>query len=123
MTTLSLAAVSCLGRQGGVAPSANHLFGLVLSGESDEGWLDFDAAETAAAKAEHEVQGGLFLDVVVGEGAAVFELLSGEDETLLIWGDAFLILNLGFDVINGVAGLDIQSYRLAGEGLDENLHI
>ena len=65
----------------------------------------------------------LLLDVVVGEGAAVFKLLAGEDEALLIWGDTFFILNLGLDVLNGVAGLDIQSNRLAGEGLDENLHI
>ena len=69
------------------------------------------------------MQGRLFLDVVVGEGAAVFELLSCEDEALLIRRDAFLILNFGLDVLNGVARLDIQSDRLACEGLDENLHI
>ena len=42
----------------------------------------------AAAKAEHQVQGGLLLDVVVGEGAAILQLLPGEDEALLIRGDA-----------------------------------
>ena len=36
-----------------------------------------------------------FLDVVVRKGAAVFELLSGEDEALLIRWDTFLVLNLG----------------------------
>ena len=30
----------------------------------------------ATAEAEHQVEGGLLLDVVVGEGAAVLELLS-----------------------------------------------
>ena len=69
------------------------------------------------------MKGGLLLDVVVGESAAVFKLLSGKDEALLIWGDAFLVLNFGLDVLNGVARLDIQSDRLACEGLDENLHI
>ena len=99
MTTLTLTAVSCLGGKGGVTSSANHLFGLVLSGQNDERGLNLDAAETTATKAEHEVQSGLFLDVVVGEGAAVFELLSGEDKTLLVWGDTFLILNLGLDIL------------------------
>ena len=33
----------------------------------------------AAAQTEDEVQGGFLLDVVVREGASVFELLAGED--------------------------------------------
>ncbi|KAK7290074.1 hypothetical protein RIF29_04237 [Crotalaria pallida] len=33
----------------------------------------------AAAEAEDEVEGGLLLDVVVGEGAAVLELFTGEE--------------------------------------------
>ena len=33
----------------------------------------------AAAETEDEVEGGFLLDVVVREGAAVFELLAGED--------------------------------------------
>ena len=69
------------------------------------------------------MEGGLFLNVVIGEGAAVFELLAGKDESLLIWGDTFLVLNFGFDVLNAVAGLDIKSNRLTGQGLNENLHI
>ncbi len=32
-----------------------------------------------AAQTEDEVQGGFLLDVVVGQGAAVFELFAGED--------------------------------------------
>ncbi len=38
------------------------------------------------------MQGRLLLDVVVGEGAAVLELLAGEDEALLVGGDALLVL-------------------------------
>jgi len=34
------------------------------------------------------VKGGLLLDVVVREGAAILELLAREDETLLVRGDA-----------------------------------
>ena len=49
----------------------------------------------------------LLLDVVVGESAAVLELLASEDQSLLVRGNTFLILDLGLHVINGVAGLDI----------------
>ena len=34
------------------------------------------------------------LNVVVGEGAAVLELLASEDEALLVWGNAFLVYGL-----------------------------
>ena len=30
----------------------------------------------------------LLLDVIVGEGSAIFELLAGKDEALLVGGDA-----------------------------------
>ncbi len=48
------------------------------------------------------MEGRLLLDVVVGEGSAVFELLSSEDKALLVWGDTFLVLDLSLDVLNGV---------------------
>ena len=41
------------------------------------------------------MEGGLLLDVVIGEGAAILELLSGEDQTLLIGRNTFLVLDLG----------------------------
>ena len=37
------------------------------------------------------MKGRFFLDVVVGEGTAVFELLAGEDEALLVGGNAFFV--------------------------------
>ena len=74
-------------------------------------------------KAEHKVKGGLLLDVVVREGAAVLELLAGEDEALLIGGDTLLVLDLGLDVVDGVGGLDLKGDGLAREGLDEDLHL
>ena len=62
------------------------------------------------------------LDVVVLEGSTVFELLSSEDESLLIWGNTFLVLDLSLDVFNGVGGLDIKSDGFTCEGLNEDLH-
>jgi len=45
------------------------------------------------------VEGGLLLDVVVGQSAAILELLSGEDQALLVRGNALLVLDLGLDVV------------------------
>ena len=75
----------------------------------------------AAAQAEDEVEGGLLLDVVVGEGAAVLELLAREDQPLLVGRDALLVLDLGLDVVDRVGRLDLERDGLAGEGLDEDL--
>jgi len=35
-------------------------------------------------QAEHQVEGRLLLNVVVGQGPSIFQLLTGEDQTLLI---------------------------------------
>merc|ERR1712096_178126 len=82
--------------------------------------LDEDLHSTS--KSEDEMEGGLLLDVVVAEGSAVLELLSGEDESLLIWGNSFLVLDLGLDVLNSVCWLDIEGDGLSSESLDEDLH-
>jgi len=68
------------------------------------------------------VESGLFLDVVIGEGSAVFELLSSKDESLLIWWDSFLVLDLGLYVFNGVCWLDIKGDGFTCECFYENLH-
>ena len=46
---------------------------------------------TSTTQAEHQVESRLLLDVVVGESAAILKLLAGEDETLLVRGNALLI--------------------------------
>jgi len=68
------------------------------------------------------MEGGLLLDVVVSECAAIFELLSGKDETLLIWRDTFFVLDLGLDGLDGVSAFDIEGDGLASKSLDEDLH-
>merc|ERR1712241_1099212 len=68
------------------------------------------------------MEGALLLDVVVGEGSSVLQLLASEDQPLLVWGDSLLVLDLGLDVLNGVRGLHLEGDGLTGEGLDEDLH-
>ena len=52
-----------------------------------------------------------------------FELFAGENESLLIGRDAFLVLDFSLDGFDRVRGLDIEGDGLARKGLDENLHI
>ncbi|RAK93927.1 hypothetical protein BO79DRAFT_27447 [Aspergillus costaricaensis CBS 115574] len=61
------------------------------------------------------------LDVVVAQGAAILKLLTSEDKTLLIRGDTLLVLDLGLDVVDGVARLDVEGNGLTREGLDETI--
>ena len=58
---------------------------------------------------------------VVSKGAAILELLASEDQTLLIRGDLFPILNLLLDVLDTVGGVDIQGDSLTSQSLDEKL--
>merc|ERR1712100_226578 len=82
-------------------------------------WLTFSVS---TSESEHQVEGRLLLDVVVRKSSAVFELLSGEDQSLLIWRDALLVLDLGLDVFDGVSWLDIKGDGLASKSLHEDLH-
>ena len=57
----------------------------------------------------------LLLNIVIRKSAAVLQLLASENETLLIRGNAFLILDLGLYVVDSIAGLDLESDGLAGD--------
>jgi hypothetical protein len=62
------------------------------------------------------------LNVVIAQCTSILELLAGKDQALLVWWNAFLVLNLGLDIVNGVARLHLEGDSLAREGLDEDLH-
>merc|ERR1712150_136308 len=64
----------------------------------------------------------LFLDVIIGQSTSVLELLSSEDQPLLIWGDSLLVLDLSLHVLDGIAGLDLKGDGLTSQGFDEDLH-
>jgi hypothetical protein len=75
-----------------------------------------------STETEDQMKSRLLLDVVVGEGAAVFELLAGENQALLVRRDPFLVLDLGLDIVDGVGRLHLKGDGLAREGLHEDLH-
>ena len=71
---------------------------------------------------QHQRESGLFLDVVVRQSVAIFELLASKDKTLLVWGNALFILNLGLHIFNSVWGLHFKSDGFASQGLHKDLH-
>lgn len=75
--------------------------------------LDKDLHTTT--QTEDEMESRLLLNVVVGERAAVLELLASKDQALLVWGDALLVLNLRLDVVDSIGRLNLKSNCLAGE--------
>merc|ERR1712228_1104689 len=68
------------------------------------------------------MQSRLLLDVVIRQSSAILQLLSSKDQSLLIWGNSLLVLDLGLDILNGIAGLNLKGDGLASQGLHENLH-
>ena len=77
----------------------------------------------ATTETEDEMKRRLLLDVVVGERAAVFELLPGENQSLLVGRDAFLVLDLGLDIVDGVGGLYLEGDCFPRKGFHEDLHL
>jgi hypothetical protein len=76
----------------------------------------------ASSQSQHEVQGALLLDVVVGHCPSIFETLSGEDESLFAGWDALLLSNTFLDLGNAVGVLHIDSHGLPSESSHEYLH-
>jgi hypothetical protein len=84
MTTLSLTTVGSTRRETSIALAANHLLTVVLGSQSlQRGFND------TTTKTENQVESRLLLDVVVGQSTAIFELLTSENQTLLIRGDTY----------------------------------
>lgn len=55
------------------------------------------------------------IPTVVRKGPAVLELLSGEDQSLLVRGNTLLVLDLGLDIVDGVGGLNLEGDGLSGK--------
>src|SRR4051812_11109571 len=72
-------------------------------------------------KPKHQMKGGFRLNVVVGKGFAVFQLLAGEDEALLLRWDTFLVLDVLLHVLNGIGDFELENDCITGDCTDEYL--
>merc|ERR1711868_227587 len=75
-----------------------------------------------SSQSENKMESTFLLNVVIGEGSSIFQLLSSKDQSLLIWGNSFLVLDLGLDILNGVRWFNLKGDGLTSQGLDEDLH-
>lgn len=71
---------------------------------------------SSSSQSQNQMKGRLLLDVVIGESSTIFELFTSEDQSLLVWGNTFLVLDLGLDVVDGVRGLDFEGDGFTREG-------
>uniref|UniRef100_F6X5V4 Uncharacterized protein n=1 Tax=Ciona intestinalis TaxID=7719 RepID=F6X5V4_CIOIN len=82
----------------------------------------FDKNLHSSSKTKNQVKSRLFLDVVIAQCTSVFKLLTSEDKTLLIWGDSFFVLDLGFDIVNRIRCLNFKSDGFSSQSFDKDLH-
>merc|ERR1711868_253063 len=68
------------------------------------------------------MKSAFLLDIVVREGSSILQLLSSKDQSLLVWGNSFLVLDLGLDILNGVRWFNLKGDGFSSQGLDEDLH-
>jgi len=109
MAALLLPAVGCPWWKACIALPAHLLVTVVRASENLQAGLHHNAT----AKTEHQMKGGLFLDVVIREGTSILQLLASEDQALLVGGDALLVLNFLLHVIDRVIRLDLERDCLA----------
>ena len=77
---------------------------------------------SAAPQPQHQMQRGFLLHVVVSERAPVLQLLSRENQSLLVRGNAFLVLNFALHHVDRVRRLHFQRHSFASQRLDKDLH-
>ena len=59
------------------------------------------------------------LNIIIRQRAPILQLLSGEDQTLLVRRDSLFVLDLGFDIVDCVGGFDFEGDGFSREGFDE----
>merc|ERR1719419_1673318 len=76
----------------------------------------------SSSQTQDKMKSTLLLDVVIRECTSILQLLTSKDQSLLIWRNSFLVLNLSFDVFNRVGWFHLKSDRLASQRFHEDLH-
>merc|ERR1712180_77495 len=99
----------------------NGVRGLNLEGDGFTGQRLHKDLHTSS-KPEDKVEGGLLLYVVVGKCPSILQLFTSKDQSLLVWRDSFLILDLSLYVLNGIRRLNLEGDSFTGQCLHENLH-
>merc|ERR1711924_494804 len=75
-----------------------------------------------SSQAKYQMQSALFLNVVIRQCTAIFQLLAGKDEALLVRWDTLFVLDLCLHIVNCIGSLHVECDGLACESLYEDLH-
>ena len=67
---------------------------------------------TTTSQSQDQVKGRFLLDVVVRQSSTIFQLLTSKYQSLLVWRNTFLVLDLRLDIVNGVRRFDFQGNSL-----------
>merc|ERR1712024_246997 len=97
--------------------TANHFVGIVFLGQKSQGWFN-----DTTTKSQHQMKSRFFLDIVIRQCSAIFQLFASKDQTLLIWRNSLLVLDLSLDIFDSVRRFNLKGDGLASQSLDENLH-
>ena len=73
-------------------------------------------------KMENQVEGRVFLDVVVAKSVSILKVLTTKDEALISRLDTFLVFDHGLDRFNRIRLFNLEGDNLTGESADEDLH-
>ena len=71
---------------------------------------------STTTETKDKMKGRFLLDVVVGQCSAIFQLFTSKDQSLLVRGNSFFVLNLGFNIFfshqppSRVFGLQVVHY-------------
>jgi hypothetical protein len=76
-----------------------------------------------SSKSEYEMKSRLLRNIVISQRTTVLKLLARKNQTLLIRGNALLVLNLALDSLNIITRFYVECNGLARKCLDEDLHI
>merc|ERR1719411_1513858 len=76
----------------------------------------------SSSQPKDKMKGRLLLDVIIGKGSSIFQLLSSEDKTLLVWWDTFLVLDLCLNIFNSIRWFNLKGNCFSSQGFDKNLH-
>ena len=103
MTALLLTAVMSTRRKTSIALTANHLIAVVGLSEGSEGRLD-----DTTSHLEEDFKSSLFSNRIRTNGLIILKFLSGENQTLIVVINVFLLLDHLLDVFHSFSRLNLK---------------
>merc|ERR1711937_930642 len=84
--------------------------------------FDENLHSTTTSKSKDKMESRFLLDIIICKSSTIFQLLTSENQTLLIRRNTFLVLDFLLYILNGITGFNIQSNSFTSQCLHKNLH-